>query len=97
MLNDLEISLIQNRLELIFKLIVPEVELYLKQDGAFAGSAGRIGVSPTYRLSENVLSERKEEIRRKGVFEEVNLAGLYQQEVRVNVKRDFRNCFRGLG
>lgn len=88
MLNDLDISIIQGKLEYIFKLIVPEVDLYLKmmqEGGTGVGVIGKVGVSPTYRLSENILSERKEEIRRKGVFEDIDLRSLYQVEVRVQI------------
>jgi hypothetical protein len=58
-LNDLDISMIN--LEYIFKLIVPEVESYMKnlKDDNTPFPFGNIAVSPTYRLSENILSERK--------------------------------------
>ena len=78
MAQEMEKGDLLSRFSYVMKKVIPEVVDSMSHQQ----SAPKVGVSPTFRLSENILSERKELIRKQGVFEEINLRELFLETMR---------------
>jgi hypothetical protein len=88
-LNSVDHAILIPHLPFIVRVTLSEVELYLKQalSGAPRLITGTVENSPNLRFSSNVLSQRKENIRKEDGFDGVNLGELFRREIGTFLQR----------
>lgn len=64
--------------------MIPAVEQYLKQaTGQDSLNVGKIENSPTIRFSQSILSERKEQIRKQGSYDDIEMKGYFFLQLKI--------------
>jgi hypothetical protein len=82
LLNVLDPALLRPRTPQILQLLIPEVEQYNSTlQHSPRPFTGVVDNSPNLRFASNVLSQRKEEVRKKDGFEGVDLKRVFAEEV----------------
>lgn len=91
MLNFFDDEVLKKYFLAILKNIIPEVENYQmsKQSDGLQYFIGKVENSPSLRFATNILSERKDEIRKQGLFDNIDLKQYFLSE--------FQNLLNKLG
>ena len=63
--------------------MIPEVEKYFGtvQNNGMVTFIGKVDNSPSLRFASNVLSQRKEDVRRLDVFDDIDISLTYRTQV----------------